>query len=113
MIELIRMAVAFGLMVGGAFFMLTGSIGLIRFPDVYTRMHATGKCDTLGEVLILTGLIVYQGIDLVSMKMLFIIIFILITSPIATHAMFKAAITNGHEMWTKHGNKVWSKEEHR
>lgn len=113
MIETLRMAVAVSFMAIGAFFMLTGSIGLIRFPDVYTRMHATGKCDTLGEVLILTGLIIYQGMDIVSMKMLFIIIFILITSPIATHAMFKAAITNGHEMWTKHGNKVWNKEEHR
>jgi len=112
-IESIKMAVAIVFMSVGAFFMLSGSIGLIRFPDVYTRMHATGKCDTLGEVLILAGLIIYQGADFVSMKLLFIMAFILITSPIATHAIFKAALTNGHEMWTKQGRKRWSKEEHK
>jgi len=112
-IDIIKMAVAIVFMSVGAFFMLTGSIGLIRFPDVYTRMHATGKCDTLGEVLILAGLIIYQGIDLISVKLLFIMAFVLITSPIATHAIFKAALTNGYEMWTKQGRKRWSKEEHK
>ena len=45
----------------GLFFVLVGTIGLLRFPDFYTRMHATGKCDTLGEGLMLVGLMVYQG----------------------------------------------------
>ena len=54
-------AVGLVLVGGGVFFMLTGAIGLIRFPDFYTRMHAAGKCDTLGSLLVLTGLAWYGG----------------------------------------------------
>lgn len=110
MIENIRLAAAMVLLVLGVFLMVTAVIGLIRLPDVYCRMHATGKCDTLGLGLILSGLIVYQGADLVSVKMLFIILFVLLTSPVSTHALFRAAIAGGHKMWTKEGWKLWSKE---
>lgn len=107
-------------MIIGALVMLTGSIGLIRFPDVYTRMHATGKCDTLGEALILTGLIIFQvfhGHELlldkiiVPVKILFIILFIFIANPVATHAVIKAALDTGTPMWTKEGWTIWKKEE--
>jgi len=112
-IELIKIAVAAFFLIVGAFLMLVAAIGLIRFPDVYCRMHATGKCDTLGVGSMLLGLIVYQGADLVSVKMLFIILFVLFTGPIATHALFRAAIVRGHKMWTKEGWKLWTKEEHK
>ena len=106
----------------GALLMLTASIGLVRFPDVYTRMHATGKSDTLGEGLILFGLIIFQvyhGHELlldkiiVPAKMLFIIIFIFIANPVASHAIMKAALHVGIPMWTKEGWKTWSKEEYK
>ncbi|HIH44069.1 MAG TPA: cation:proton antiporter [Candidatus Methanoperedenaceae archaeon] len=106
----------------GALLMLTGSIGLLRLPDVYCRMHATGKCDTLGESLILLGLIIYQvysGHELVldkvivPAKMLFIILFFFLANPVATHAIMKAAFIIKTPMWTKQGWKVWQKEESR
>jgi multicomponent Na+:H+ antiporter subunit G len=110
------------IMLVGAILMLTGSIGLLRFPDVFTRMHATGKCDTLGEALILFGLIIFQVYHgheplldkiLVPAKMLFIILFIIIANPVAGHAIMKAALLVKTPMWTKDGWKTWSKEEHK
>jgi len=84
-------AVGLVLVGGGVFFMLTGAIGLIRFPDFYTRMHAAGKCDTLGSLLVLTGLAWYGGVAL----------FIFVTSPTATHAIARAAKRNDLAWWTR------------
>lgn len=111
MIEVLKLTLVTALLSIGAFLMLTAAIGLIRFPDVYSRMHASGKCDTLGVSLMLGGLTIYQGFDLVSVKMLFIIFFVLFTGPVAIHSLFRAAIKSGHEMWTKEGWKQWRKEE--
>jgi multicomponent Na+:H+ antiporter subunit G len=93
----------------GIFFMLTGVIGLLRFPDFYTRLHATGKCDTLGEVLIIAGLLLYHlfvyspgaelSVKLVPVKLLFLIIFIFLANPTATHAIMKAAYKTGVKPW--------------
>ena len=86
----------------GVFFMLTGAIGLLRFPDFYTRLHATGKCDTLGEVLILLGCMIYtayHGMPFVVFKLLCIIIFFFIANPTGTHAIVKAAYKTGVKPW--------------
>ncbi|MGI6022290.1 MAG: monovalent cation/H(+) antiporter subunit G [Methanoculleus sp.] len=85
----------------GLFFMVVGAIGLIRFPDFYTRVHATGKCDTLGEGMILFGLVLYEGMNLVAVKILLLVIFIFITSPTAVHAILNVAYTRGVEPWKK------------
>ncbi len=90
----------------GAFFMLAGTIGFVRFPDFYSRMHATGKCDTLGEGLMLVGLIVYGGATFVSVKILFLIMFILLANPTSTHAIAKAAYDVGLEPWRKPDDRV-------
>ena len=63
-------ALAVILVCSGAFFLFMGAVGLLRFPDFFTRMHAAGKCDTLGSLLLLTGLACYRGLDLVSVKIL-------------------------------------------
>ena len=86
---------------GGVFFLLTGAIGLIRFPDFYTRMHAAGKCDTLGSLLVLTGLACYGGLVLASVKLLIVALFIFVTSPTATHAIARAAKRDGVAWWTR------------
>lgn len=108
------------IMLVGAILMLTGSVGLLRFPDVFTRMHATGKCDSLGEALILFGLIIFQVYHgheplldkiIVPAKLLFIILFIFVANPVATHAVIKAALALETPMWTKDGWKIWSKGE--
>jgi multicomponent Na+:H+ antiporter subunit G len=89
----------------GIFFMFTGVIGLLRLPDFYTRLHATGKCDTLGEVLIIVGLLLYHAshyyheAPLVPVKLLFLIAFIFLANPTATHAIMKAAYMTGVKPW--------------
>ncbi len=95
----------------GIIFMFTGVIGLLRFPDFYTRLHATGKCDTLGEVLIIAGLLLYHlfvyspgaelSVKLVPVKLIFLIIFIFLANPTATHAIMKAAYKTGVKPWKK------------
>lgn len=93
--------VAVVLVCSGVFFLLMGALGLLRFPDFYTRMHAAGKCDTLGALLVLTGLAVYGGLDLASVKILLMALFVFLTSPTATHAMARAALKNNMPLWTK------------
>lgn len=85
----------------GLFFFTAGTIGLLRFPDFYTRMHAAGKCDTLGALLCLTGMALYNGFSLVSIKIMFIAVFIFFTSPTATHSMLRAAMNCGITPWTR------------
>jgi len=85
----------------GALFFLIGSIALLRFPDVYTRLHGVTKCDTLGLGLILVGLILHEGATLASVKMVFIIIFVFLTSPTAAHALARAAYKHGVKLWEK------------
>ena len=79
----------------GGFFGLVGGIGLIRLPDVYTRMHAAGLADTLGMGLILLGLGLQSGLSLVSVKLVLIFVFMVFTNPTATHALAKAALRSG------------------
>ena len=76
----------------GLFFILVGGIGLIRFPDVYTRLHAAGMTDTMGAGLVLIGLSFQAGLTLITVRLLMIWAFLLFTSPIATHALARAAL---------------------
>lgn len=85
----------------GCFLIFVSAIGLIRMPGFYTRIHAAGKTDTLGQILILTGLILYKGFSLVSVKLLFILAFVFIANPTATHALAQAAYRMGVPWWRK------------
>lgn len=85
----------------GAFLFFVGTIGILRLPDFYTRMHAVGKCDTLGLTLILAGLVLYEGLTLLSAKLLLITFFIFIANSTATHAITRAALKAGIVPWTK------------
>jgi multicomponent Na+:H+ antiporter subunit G len=87
----------------GVFLFASGTLGLIRLPDFYCRMHATGKCDTLGALFALLGLAVYNGWNLVSLKIVFIVAFIFIANPTATHAIGRAALLNRVRPWMKEG----------
>lgn len=79
----------------GAVFVLIGSFGLWRLPDFYTRLHAAGITDTLGLSLMLVGMMFLGGWTLVTVKLVFILLLILLTSPTATHAVANAAYTVG------------------
>jgi len=96
-------ALAVAFVSAGVFFLVTGAAGLIRFPDFYTRMHASGKCDTLGVLLVLLGIACHVGASLISAKILLIAAFIFVSSPTATHAIARSAL--------RHQNALWPEEE--
>lgn len=79
----------------GGCFCIVGTVGLNRMPDVYTRMHAAGITDTVGAGFVLLGLMLQAGWSLVMVKLAFIGLLILFTSPTATHALAKAALARG------------------
>ena len=83
------------LLVTGGLVLLTGAVGMIRFPDFFTRLHAASVIDTLGCMLIVLGLILQAGFSIVTIKLILIVIFILFTSPSAAHALAKASL-HGH-----------------
>jgi len=91
----------------GIVFFIGGAVGILRFPDFYTRMHAAGKGDTCSMLLILAGLALYQFHDpsmanfLVVGKMVFIAMFIMSTCPTSTHALIKAGFQEGIKMWKR------------
>ncbi|MCY6372054.1 monovalent cation/H(+) antiporter subunit G [Clostridium ganghwense] len=90
-------------LMGGLFFFMVGTVGILRFPDIYTRAHSAAKCDTLGAILSLTALIIYNGLNIVSLKLLLIIVFIWITNPTATHLIVKVKHENDKKEKLKDG----------
>ncbi|MFQ5975047.1 MAG: monovalent cation/H(+) antiporter subunit G [Candidatus Hydrothermarchaeales archaeon] len=109
MVVLIDMVVLLFFLTGMFFFMI-GVLGLLRLQDVYLRMHATAKCDTLGATAILLGLAIYSlasgqasygpfGSVFTAAKMIIIIIFIFWANPTAAHAIAKAAYLSGVKLW--------------
>jgi multicomponent Na+:H+ antiporter subunit G len=95
----------------GTFFFFGATVGFLRFPDFYSRMHATGKGDTLGTLLCLIGLALYNGWTLVSVKILLIAVFVFVASPTSTHALLRAAFDSEVAPWTKDGRVVREGEE--
>jgi multicomponent Na+:H+ antiporter subunit G len=79
----------------GGLFCVIGAVGMLRMPDLYTRMHAASVVDTLGAGLILLGLLLQAGLGLVAAKLLIIGLLIFFASPTATHALAKAARFHG------------------
>lgn len=88
------------MLAGGGFAIVSG-IGLIRLPDLFSRMHAAGIADTLAAGLILAGLMLQAGWSLNLTKLALILVFILFTNPTATHALAKAALHGGLKPLTK------------
>lgn len=93
MLEIAALALVFA----GAAFCMIGAIGVLRLPDVFCRMHSAGIMDTIGAFLLLFGLMLLAGLTLATAKLFFIIVFLWMTSPTATHALAKAAIHCGED----------------
>ena len=87
------------LMVIGLAFIMLGVLGILRLPDFYTRLHAMGKCDTLGVALVLVALAIHEGVSLYSLKILLISVCIGVANPTATHALGRAAYRAGLIPW--------------
>lgn len=81
----------------GLFFMLTGALGVLRMPDVYTRLHAAGMTDTMGAGFLILGMCYQTGLTLLTLRLLLVYAFLLFTSPIGTHALARAALSSGVE----------------
>ena len=78
----------------GVFFFAVGVAGLLRFPDIYSRLHATTKCDTLGAGLVLVGLAIQGTADIV-LKLVIIVFLLWITNPTAAHVIARASLLSG------------------
>jgi multicomponent Na+:H+ antiporter subunit G len=95
--------------VGGLFFMLVGTVGILRLPDVFTRLHSAGMTDTMGAGLLILGMC-FQTVAgimhgessywFVLIRLLLVYAFLTFTSPISTHALARAALAGGVEPWT-------------
>ena len=83
----------------GLAFDLFGTIGLVRLPDVYNRLQAATKCVTLGTCMILAGVFVWTGGGATGTKALLGAVFLLLTSPVAAHAMARGAYRSGVRLW--------------
>ena len=97
----IRVIITGVLLFTGCFLIVVAAIGIVRFPDFYSRIHPAGKADTMGQFLILLGLIVQEGFTFVSVKLVLIVAFIFIANPTATYAIAKAAHIRGKKHWQK------------
>ncbi len=100
--------------VGGLFFMIVGTVGLLRMPDVFTRLHAAGMTDTMGAGFLLLGMCLQAGVGLlhaesleslvqgalVLVRLVLVYAFLLFTSPISTHALARAALSGGVQPYT-------------
>jgi len=79
----------------GLFLSLSGAIGLFRFPDFFTRVHASSVTDSAGLLFMIAGLLLQTSFDLETAKLLFIAAFMLVTCPTASHALAKSARRGG------------------
>ncbi len=93
--ELVLDIISWFCLVTGSFFCLSGGVGLLRFPDFYSRIHAASLTDTLGAGLIIIGLVFQAGWGIISAKLIMILIFSLLAGMTASHAMAKAALKSG------------------
>tara|TARA_B100000745_G_C20100629_1_gene376465 strand:+ start:454 stop:783 length:330 start_codon:yes stop_codon:yes gene_type:complete len=94
-VEQILDIVSWILLLLGGFFGITGAVGLFRFPEFYTRVHAASVTDSMATLLIISGLLLQVPSWIVAVKLLFILFFLLLTSPTASHALAKAARHGG------------------
>ncbi len=95
----------------GLLFFLGGTLGIIRFPDFYTRLHPAGKVDTLATFMMCSAIILYilkhftLANVLVSLKLVLIVVFAFMAIPTATHAIIDAGLRSGLKPW-KRGEKA-------
>ncbi len=99
--DAVREILVWILLMSGSLFAIVGGIGLVRLPDLFSRMHGAGITDTLGAGLILLGLMLHSGATLVTFKLGAVLFFLFVTSPTATHALARSALAEGLQPWTR------------
>jgi len=93
--------IAYVLLAIGSFCSLVGSIGIVRFPDFYNRVHANTVVVVGGCLMLILGAGISGGLDIFTVKAVVIAIFVFITNPVASHALAKAAHKSGVKLWKK------------
>lgn len=88
-------------LLAGCFFFLVGSVGMLRLPDVFSRLHATTKADNLGLGLVITGLLMQCDSLLLAGKLLLIWLLVLMSSSAACHLIARSAVRRGMQPWSK------------
>ena len=83
------------LIVSGAAFSIVGALGMLRFPDFWSRLHAASVGESAGVILLLLGMAIQAGFGLIAVKLILIAVFLFITLPTATHAIANAALVSG------------------
>lgn len=96
------------LLICGFLFFIGGAVGIIRFPDFYSRLHPAGMIDSMGILLSMSAIALYILVHdfsiaglLTALKVILIVVFVYITSPTATHAIVDAGVRAGMKPWTK------------
>jgi multicomponent Na+:H+ antiporter subunit G len=89
------------LLVAGGMFFLAGTLGLLRFPDVYTRLHALTKADNVGLGLVITGLLVQADSWAEAGKLVLIWILVLLAGASVSHLVARAALQKGIRLWKR------------
>ncbi|UCD31458.1 MAG: monovalent cation/H(+) antiporter subunit G [Desulfobacterales bacterium] len=95
------------LLIWGLIFFTGGAVGIIRFPDFYSRLHPAGKLDTMGSLFMIMAMALYNlnhfSFDalLTSLKIIFIVVFVFLASPTAVHGIVDAGVNAGLSPWTK------------
>ncbi|MGA2774821.1 MAG: monovalent cation/H(+) antiporter subunit G [Candidatus Omnitrophota bacterium] len=87
--------IGFVFIITGIAFDFFGCLGLLRFPDIYNRLHSSIKCVTLGTSSILFGLFLYKGFSPTGVKALLCILFLLLTAPVSAHVLARSAHKSG------------------
>ena len=98
--EALREIVACFFLLAGAVVFLGSAIGMLRLPDFYSRIHASGNSETMGTLLAMIGLIILEGPTLTAAKIAFVFLFVALGNPIGSHILSKAAYKSGHPIWT-------------
>ena len=78
---------------GGLFILITGVVGVYRFHYALNRVHSAALIDTLGILLMLIGVMIAEGLDIATLKMLFVILTLWLTSPVSSHLIGRLEIT--------------------
>lgn len=111
MMELLQLIFGLLLILFGLALMALGSLGIVRLPDFFSRTHAASKVDTVGIVVVLMGIAVLEGFTLDAGKVLVGAVFIMLTNPVAAHALARAALLNGIEPWRRNQTETTAPKE--
>ncbi len=103
MAEVVRNVLVAALCCSGIVFFLGGTVGLLRCPDLYARLHPSTKCDTLGACSVILALIILSGFSMVVLKLLAVTFFLMLSSAVCGHAIGRSAFKSGVVPWHKPG----------